>query len=184
MSRGTLAESSVLAGLNPAELDACEAVLKGLTQDVDLDVAAVFAALRRGRSLIEALQIPEETVDILYAQAVARFGAGDHAAAQSLFQALSFLAPQVRDHWLGLGICARALDQIDLARVAFQTAMALAPRSAAPRFHLCEALCQQGRWREAAEQATAFAEAAMAPEKANLATEMKRLSALIELRRT
>ena len=183
MTGTPLAESSVLAGLNPAELDACEAVLKGLTQDVDLDVAGVFAALRKGRSLIEALQIPEETVDILYAQAVARFGAGDHAAAQSLFQALSFLAPQVRDHWLGLGICARALDQLDLARIAFQTAVALAPQSAAPRFHLCEVLCQQGRWSEAADQAAAFTAAAMAPEKASLATEMTRLSALIELRR-
>jgi tetratricopeptide (TPR) repeat protein len=183
MSEALQAEISVLAGLNAAELDACEAVLKGLMQDVDLDVSGVFAALRKGRSLIEALQIPEETVDLLYAQAVARFGAGDHAAAMSLFQALSFLAPRVRDHWLGLGICARALDQLDLARLAFETSAALAPKSAAPRFHLCEVMCQRGLWAEAAEQAAAFTEAAMAPEKASLATEMRRLNALIDLRR-
>lgn len=175
-------EGGLLAGLNPAEMDACEAVLKGLMQDVDLDVAGVFGSLRRGQSLIEALGIPEETVDLLYAQALARFGAGDHAAALSLFQALSFLAPGVRDHWLGLGICGRALDQLDLARVAFQTAVALAPQTAAPRFHLCEVLCQQGRWSEAEVQARAFAEASAAPEKASLAPEIKRLAALIELR--
>lgn len=172
----------LLGGMNAAELDACEAVLKQLLNEVDLDVASVFAGLRKGKPMVQALGLPEATVDLLYAQAVARFGAGDHGAAQALFQALSFLAPDVRDHWLGLGITARAQDQIDLARVAFQTAVALAPLTAAPRFHLCEALCQTGAWAEAAREAKAFAEAVMAPEKASLALEMKRLTALIALR--
>ena len=172
----------ILAGLNPAELDACEAVLKVMMQDVDLDVAGIFGALRRGKTLIEALGLPEQAVDLLYAQAVARFGAGDHAAAMSLFQALSFLAPQVRDHWLGLGISARAQDRLDLAGMAFETAVALSPDTAAPRFHLCEVLCQKGDFVKAAEHARAFEGAVTAPEKASLAADMKRLSALIELR--
>lgn len=176
------AESNLLAGMNPAELDACEAVLKILMQDVDIDVVSVFGALRKGQSLVAALGLPEEAIDLLYAQAFARFGAGDHTAAFSLFQALSFIAPKTRDHWLGLGICGRAMDQLDLARVAFETAVALAPQSAAPRFHLCEVLCQQGKWKAAAEQARGFVAAVSAPEKASLAGEMKRLTALIELR--
>jgi Flp pilus assembly protein TadD len=175
-------DNGILSGLNPAELDACETVLKVMMQDVDLDVAGIFAALRRGRTLIEALGLPEQTVDLLYAQAIARFGAGDHAAAQALFQALSFLAPAVRDHWLGLGISARAQEQLDLARLAFETAVALAPETAAPRFHLCEVLCQKGDFAAAARHAKGFDAASMAPEKATLAADMKRLAALIELR--
>jgi tetratricopeptide (TPR) repeat protein len=171
-----------LAGLNPAELDACEAVLKVLLRDMDLDAAGIFSALRQGKSLVEALDLPEQTIDLLYAQAFARFGAGDYSAALTLFQALSFLAPSVRDHWLGLGISARASDQLSLARVAFETAVAIAPQSAAPRFHLCEVLCQQGEWARARTQTEAFAQANMAPEKASLGGEMKRLSTLIELR--
>jgi tetratricopeptide (TPR) repeat protein len=179
---GRVLEGGLLAGMNAAELDACEAVLLALMKDVDLDVAGIFAALRKGHTLVAALGLPEGTVDLMYAQAIARFGAGDRAAALSLFQALSFLAPDVRDHWLGLGICGRALDQLDLARVAFETAVALAPHTAAPRFHLCEVQCQKGDWKAAAVQAKGFAEAAMAPEKASLAPEMKRLATLIEMR--
>lgn len=176
------AESRVLGGLNKAELDACETALKALMQDVDLDAAGIFKALRQGKSMVEALDLPVETVDLLYAQAVGRFGAGDHAAALSLFQGLAFLAPDVRDHWLGLGICGRALEQTALARIAFETAIALAPQTAAPRFHLCELHCRAGNWKAAAVQAKAFSDAVMAPEKAGLMTEMKRLAALIELR--
>ena len=182
MAAAASAGNALLAGLNPAELDACETVLKQLMSDVDLDVAAVFGGLRKGKPLVEALGLPEETVDLLYAQAVGRFGAGDTVAAMLLFQALSFLAPRVRDHWLGLGICARALDQMDVAAIAFETAVALAPQTAAPRFHLCELLCQRSQWRAAAQQAAAFDAAATSTEKSNLSGEMKRLSALIELR--
>jgi tetratricopeptide (TPR) repeat protein len=183
MAGATPASNPVLAGLNPAELDACEAVLKQLMSDVNLDIAGVFGGLRRGKSLVEALGLPDQTVDLLYAQAIARFGAGDLAAALSLFQALSFLAPRERDHWLGLGICGRALEQMEIARIAFETAVALAPDSAAPRFHLCELLCQKADWPAAAEHAQAFDAAVMSPEKSNLYNEMKRLTALIELRR-
>jgi hypothetical protein len=175
-------QNGLLAGLNPAELDACEAVLKILMQDVDLDAVGVFSGLREGKPLIAALGLPAETVDLLYAQAIARFGAGDTAMAQLLFQSLSFLAPGVRDHWLGLGICGRTQDQLDLARVCFETALALAPQSAAPRFHLCEVHCQQGNWKAAALHSAGFAQVAATPEKTSLAPEMKRLSALIELR--
>ena len=62
------------------------------------------------------------------------------------------------------------------------TAVALSPETAAPRFHLCEVLCQQGEWKAAAEQARGFAAAVVAPEKAGLGPEMKRLATLIELR--
>lgn len=182
MALGPGTEGRLLGGMNPAELDACQAVLQVLVKDIDLDVAEIFSGLRQGKPLIEALGLPEGTVDLLYAQAVARFGAGDTQAALTLFQALSFLQPETRDHWLGLGICGRALDQIAVARIAFETAVALAPETAAPRFHLCEVLCQLGQWREASAQAKAFAQAAMAPEKASLASEMKRLVTLIELR--
>jgi tetratricopeptide (TPR) repeat protein len=172
-----------LAGLNQAELDACEAVLKELMSDIDLDVAEVFGGLRKGKSMVAALGLPEQTVDLMYAQAVARFGAGDVVAAMGLFQALSFLAPSVRDHWLGFGICGRSLEQLEIARIAFETAVALAPQTAAPRFHLCELLCQKADWAAAADQARAFEAAVTSPEKVNLAGEMKRLTALIELRR-
>lgn len=183
MAGAAVTSNPILAGLNQAELDACEAVLKQLMSDVDLDVAGVFGGLRKGKSMVEALGLPDQTVDLMYAQAVARFGAGDEVAAMSLFQALSFLAPQVRDHWLGLGICGRALDQFDIARIAFETSVALAPETAAPRFHLCELLCQKGEWKAAADQAAAFDAAVTAPEKANLYSEMRRLTALIEVRR-
>lgn len=170
------------AGLNTAELDTCEALLARLAPDLGFDAAAVFASLRQGAGMLVALDLPPEVVELLYAQALAQFNAGDTASALLLFQALTVLAPTERDHWLGQGISLRGLKQLDAARLSFDTAVALAPQTAAPRFHLCETLCLAEDWQAATEQSKAFDLLPDSAEKRLLAAEMKRLKTVLELR--
>ncbi len=174
-------QSGMLRGLNTQELDACQKLLQQISPDLDVDVAEIFDRVRAGKSLVQAMNLPDQTVDLLYAQALARFNAGDSHTAIPLFNALTLLAPQVRDHWLGLGICSRVLNKLPIAKLTFETAINISPQTAAPRFHLCEVLCQMKEWDGAKEQAAAFAQLPETPEKKSLSSEMKRLQTVIEV---
>lgn len=173
---------AVFGGLGTAELDACQALLSDLGAELTFDAGGIFAGLREGHSLEQALGLPEETADIIYSQAIAHFNAGDISSAIPLFQALTFLKPDVRDHWLGLGICARVQSQWDTAALAFQTAASLDPDGAAPMFHLCELYCQKEDWPKARSELQRFEKNEETGEKRRLGEEMRRLKNLIEMR--
>lgn len=174
--------TGMLRGLNTAELDACHALLTRIAPDTGVDMADIFLKVRKGQTLVQAMGLPDKTLDMLYSQAIGRFNAGDSKTATPLFTALTMLKPQERDYWLGLGICGRINGNLPLAKVVFETAVNVSPDTPAPRFHLCELLCQEKNWRAAAEHIQVFDAMPDTPEKRTLAPEMKRLRTVVEVK--
>ena len=177
-------KSGLFEGLDERDLDACQKVLAELGGEIGFNAEAVFAQMRKGVPLIEALGLPHKTADALYAHAYAQFNAGEVQLAMPLFQALTFLEPGVRDYWLGFGICARSLEDSTLAQMAFLTAASLTPNTAAPAFHLCELYCHTTDWPKAQSALASYDAAGPTPEKLRLDPEIKRLRTLIRLRMT
>lgn len=169
-------------GLNEAETRALREVLDQLSPHVGRDLGAIFDHLENGGTMLSALGLPEGAVDVIYAQAYARFNAGDIDRARTLFEALVTLAPDRQDHWLGLGICARRKDEHGAAQIAFDTALALNPESPAAQFHRCELACLTADWPTARKMAKGFVAAPDSAVRTGLAGEMNRLLALIEAR--
>lgn len=168
--------------LSAAEQEALRATLAELGGRIGHDLEAVFNGLMAGLPMDQAMGLPGQTVDLLYAQAISRFNSGDITQAAKMFLALTVLAPRVRDHWLGLGICQRMAGNAAQARSAVEAAQALEPDSPAVLFHLCELCCLEKDWRAAKDHLARFAQAADTAEKRRLLHDMTRLSALIELR--
>lgn len=125
-------------GLSAQDTDTLEQVLGTVMTGMGLDGPAIARAMRRGERLVDALNLPPQTVEALYARAHATFIAGQHADAEKLFRTLTLFDGRVVDHWLGLGICMRMRDEMKLAREAFEIASAVAPDSPVPHFHLLE----------------------------------------------
>jgi tetratricopeptide (TPR) repeat protein len=170
-------------GLTPEATQEIVAVLTEVGDEVGRDYASVFARVAAGQSLLEALELPPQTVDILYAQAFARFNARRVPEAMHLFQSLTLLAPNVKDHWLGLGICLRMVDQYDAARTALDVAHTLAPDCPAVLFHRTELACQQHDWARAAADVARFQALPETPLRQRLLPEFDRYAALVRSRR-
>ena len=170
------------AGMGLAELDACETVLGKLADELGFDAAGAFALARQGVPMIQALGLPTQTGDALYAQAFAQFNRGQTLNSLALFQALTFLEPNVRDYWLGLGICCRVTGQFEIANVGFMTAASLAPETPAPYFHLCELRCLSKDWVAAAEALARYDILPESAEKSHIEPEMRRLRTLVSMR--
>lgn len=175
--------NNAFKGMSKEDLDACEYILGELSETLGFDAKSAFERMRRGESLTQALGLPAQTSDAMYAQAISQFNAGNTNVALQLFRALTVLAPNTRDHWLGLGICARIKDQSDLARIALQTATSLSPDTPAPLFHLCELFCHMSEWANAGEYLIKFDACEESSEKQKLKAEMQRLRTLIEMRK-
>lgn len=175
--------TSTLQALNPAERAALVEALAAGTPTAGRDLAAVAEKLLDGKDMLGALNLPPETVDLLYGQAFARFNAGATQQAALLFQALCALSPDRSDHWLGLGICLRRQGLLDAALTALATAEALVPEgSTALDFHLCEIACARQDWSSAKSRVRAFAARPENRAKTQLLGDMRRLAAVIEHR--
>ncbi|WP_417277781.1 hypothetical protein [Celeribacter sp.] len=174
--------------LTPAEQVAMRQALVGLAGQTGFAYDRVFDALTAGQSLVEALNLPPEIVDLLYAQAFARFNAGDISTAQSLFLALTLIAPEVRDHWLGLGICLRRSGEAkgapEAAQAAFLRAEEIAPDDPAVQFHLTELMCQRRDWRGAEGHLKRFIALPETAARLRLIPEMRKLATLLETQLT
>lgn len=169
-------------GLSASEEAALRSVLGTLGDELGYDFARVLDGLSAGLDLGAAIGLPEQTVDVLYSQAIGRFNTGDTQAAQRLFETLCALAPKRRDHWLGLGICQRLQGQLEGAQIAFDVAQTLAPQSAATQFHLCELACIRRDWPRARTHLDRFVALEDSPEKRRVQQDMTRLAALLELK--
>ncbi|WP_163850640.1 tetratricopeptide repeat protein [Pseudooceanicola aestuarii] len=161
-------------------LTAMRAALARLEAEGGRDYLALLDGMLDSGSLRAALGLPEESVDALYAQAFARFNAGDARGARQVFQALCLLAPERVDHWLGFGICLVMDGEETGAALAFDAAVDLAPDAPAPRYHRAELLCRARRWAEARRDVAAFAALEDSPARTRLAAEVQRLAALVE----
>ena len=137
MSSGNPAPSET-PGFSPESIQEIVSVLSEVGTESGRDYAALFERVVGGQNLLEAMDLPPQTVDVLYAQAFARFDAQRIPEAMQLFQALTLLAPKVKDHWLGLAICLRMADQFEAARLPLDVAFSLAPDCPAVVFHRLE----------------------------------------------
>lgn len=165
--------------------DTTREVLAALTEISDeggRDYADLFQKVAEGQTLLEALGLPPATVDILYAQAFSRFEARRLTEALHLFQTLTLLAPKVKDHWLGLGICLRVVEEDQAAQIVFETAAALAPGCPAVLFHRIELACHQQDWNAAQRLITQFEGLEDSSERQRMAPEVQRLATLVRSR--
>ncbi len=136
-------------GLDEQEADILRDLIARFSEENGQDFLSVFERIESGQSLAQALDLSPGVSDLLYAQAHARFNAGDHDRALTLFQTLVLLAPDKRDHWLGLGIVLRVMGRLDTARLAFEAAEKLDTEGAVARYHLAETLLHLRRKDEA-----------------------------------
>lgn len=172
----------MLEGLSDTAKTELDDVLVELSQAGHTDLVSIFSALLNGQDLSTALNFPEGTVTLLYSQAHARFNAGHISDALGLFQALAVLAPTVKDHWLGLGICLRLSNSLAGARLAFSAAADLAPDCPAVTYHLAELAFAEGRFSESVVLLQRFASFEESPLKHTLSTEAQRLAAALSHR--
>lgn len=163
-------------------VDAIFAELVDIGDEAERGYAAVFERVSAGSSLLEALDLPPQTVDVLYAQAFARFEAHRIAEAIHLFHALTLLAPKVKDHWLGLGISMRTADQFDAARVALDIAFTLAPDCPAVLLQRTELGCLQQDWSSVYAEIDRFEALSESALKDRLAPEFHRYAELVRSR--
>lgn len=177
-----MTEQHMPGALLEQEAEAVRAALAELAPEDVPALAVVFDRMQEGTSLLEALELPLEIVDLLYAQAFAAFDADRVVAALAQFQALCLLAPRNTDHWLGLGICLRRIDQAQAALLAFDTALALDPTSAAAHFYRLDLAANLQDWARARTELAAFDALPDTPAKRNLVAETQRLRTLVDVR--
>ena len=178
MSASLLARRMV-DGLSDTARAEMDATLADLSAGGRSDLVAVFRSLLDGQDMSAALGLPAGTADLLYAQAHARFNAGNVTDALALFQALAALSPKVKDHWLGLGICLRMTGVFAGARLAFAAALDLQPDCAAVTYHLAELALADGRREEAVVLVRRFFALPDGGLKTRLSAEAQRLAAVL-----
>jgi tetratricopeptide (TPR) repeat protein len=178
MSASLLARRMV-DGLSDTARAEMDATLADLSAGGRSDLVAVFRSLLDGQDMSVALGLPAGTADLLYAQAHARFNAGNVTDALALFQALAALSPKVKDHWLGLGICLRMTGVFAGARLAFAAALDLQPDCAAVTYHLAELALADGRREEAVVLVRRFFALPDGGLKTRLSAEAQRLAAVL-----
>ena len=140
---------SALFDLTPDKRVVLDALFDAMTEDIGFNPGTIFDRIDSGQSFHQAMGLPAEAVDVLYAQAFTRFDCGDIESAEHLFRALCLLDGGKVDHWLGHGICLRMNDRLDAAEMAFGVARQLAAGSAVPLFHSLELYVHRGQWEEA-----------------------------------
>ena len=178
----TLLARKMMEGLSDTARDEMRAAMADLSLGGRGDLVKIFDALLSGQSIASALGLPAGTVDLLYAQAHARFNSGHVTDALGMFQSLTVLAPDVKDHWLGLGICLRLTDAFSGARLAFATALELAPTCPAVHFHLAELSFSEGKMDEAKALLQRFEKLPEDGLKTRLSGVAQRLAALVAAR--
>lgn len=163
--------------------------LEGLRRDLALLAAEtgfaydrVFDRMAEGKSIGDALDLPEGTAGAIYALAYARFNAGDLDRALPLFRALVLLEPRGRDNWLGLGLCLRGKGVMAEAGQALSAAAAIAPDDPMILFHCTELACHTGDWAAAKAGVARFSAMAQTPVWRRILPEMRKLATAVELR--
>lgn len=143
-------------GLDPDEGELLSQLLSEVAAPLGLDGARIYAALREGRTLGEALGFPAVLTDVLYLRAHTWFSAGRPERAGPVFRALCALDGRCADHWVGHGVCLTLSGAEDEAEIAFATAAALRPDWAVPHFHAAGLAVSRGRWEAARAHLSTF----------------------------
>lgn len=138
-----------LFNLGDEQRHALASLFETVGDETGFNPARIFDALDKGESLQAAMGLPDAAIDMLYAQAFARFNSGKSVEAENLFRALCLLRGDRVDHWLGHGICLRMNQRLDEAATAFTIANQLRPDLAAPLFHMLELMVHTGELQKA-----------------------------------
>lgn len=173
---------ATLFGLSVDEAALAEAFCREALADQGINGGALFKRLGRGEGLAGALGLTPAILDALYARAHRWFAVGHPEKAEPLFRVLCVVDPALADYWTGHGICLRLLNQIEAARMAFQTAARLRPDWSVPAFHLCELSILRGDIGAASDHLARFKASADAQTPAQMRTEAARFERAIEFR--
>lgn len=171
-------------GLDPEDAALMVGLCSGLLQEAGIDGDHFLARLEQGNDLGEALGLPAELTEFLYARAHRWFIVDRADRAEPLFRALCVLDGEVADYWIGLGICLRLRDSFDAAALAFNTAALLRPQWAVPAFHAAELAILACDYDNAAAYLVRFRETADAAIPERMMAEAARMRTALELRRT
>ena len=142
----------------------------------------IFARLRQGASLGEALDVSEDMLEFLYARAYRWLVVAKHQNAEPLFRVLCMLDAESADFWIGLGLCLKARAAWDEALTAFRLASQGRPQWAVPHFHALEVCVRHKKWSKAATELALFDSKADAATPAGLTAEMAKFRKVLRVR--
>ncbi len=151
-----------------------------LAASLGIDGGPIFDRLAAGQSIGQALALPDDVIERIYARAHRLFTLGKLDRATALFRALCLLREEDADFWVGYGVCLRLTDQLARARQAFESGVNLRPDWAVPHFHLLELALHLRQWPQAQAALAAYdarAGGGVAPE---IAAESARLRVVLE----
>jgi tetratricopeptide (TPR) repeat protein len=169
-------------GIDDNELDLLEDFFVAAANAKGASGRKIFARLRNGATLGQALEVPDTAVEILYARAHRWSAVGRHDKAEPIFRALCIVDGQSADFRCGLGICLRARSAWDEALAAFAMASEVRPRWAVPHFHALELCIRRGDWARAATELAAFEQKADSETHPALTAEAERYKQALLLR--
>jgi len=169
-------------GLDESDCDLLESLFVESASGLGIDAGSVFARLREGEPVAQALAIPDRAVALLYARAHAMFRAGRPDKAEVLFRALCVLDGWSADHWVGYGVCLKMRSAFDEAAVAFAAATRVRPDWAIPHFHALELSVRREDWMGAAAALAGFDQRADDAAPSAIRAEVARIRNALALR--
>ena len=169
-------------GFDESDCDLLESLFVESASGLGVEAGSLFARLREGEPVGQALAIPDSAVALLYARAHAMFRAGRPDKAEGLFRALCVLDGWSADHWVGYGVCLRMRSAWDEAAVAFASAARVRPDWAIPRFHALELSVRREDWTGAAAALAAFDQRADNAAPSAILAEVARFRSALALR--
>ena len=168
--------------IDDADLDLLEEFFVKATAAQGALGRQIFARLRQGASLGEALGVSEKMVEFLYARAHRWIVVGRHDKAEQIFRVLCILDGESADFWTGLGICLKARAAFDEGLAAFAMATQKRPQWPVPHFHALALLIRRESWQQAASELAAFDKKADSATPASLKAEVEKFRKVLRLR--
>jgi tetratricopeptide (TPR) repeat protein len=142
----------------------------------------IFARLRAGASIAQALGVSDGMIEFLYARAHRWMVVGRHEKAEPIFRVLCIIDGESADFWTGFGICLKARAAWDEAVAAFNMASQKRPQWPVPHFHALELSLRREAWTKAAAELAAFDKKADSATPAVLRAEVEKYRKALELR--
>ncbi|MDR1665714.1 MAG: tetratricopeptide repeat protein [Puniceicoccales bacterium] len=118
----------------PPQTNETDAELEQLTQEIS-------AAVAQGKiTLGEALAIPKDKLEIMYATAYNLYNNDKYEKASTIFNVLCLYEPGNLDYWIGLGACQKLLNRYEGALISYHTILTLNPTYFTGYLELAECL--------------------------------------------
>lgn len=172
-----------LFGLEPDDARLLAEHCAPILAQAGIDPGRFFERLDGGGTMGEALGLPPEAGELIYARAHRWFAVDRPDRAEPLFRALCIADGRQADHWAGLGICLRIRAELAQARLAFAMASYLRPGWAVAHFHAGELELHAGELEEAAALLALFERTRDDDTPPAMVAEARRMALALALRR-